>query len=194
MPKKISLKVYYGEYTDDVVFKKGVGYMTQKQEKEQREAEKARRMENRANLAAQSAASAMPQGTPQSSAVPVGGIPTVPLPTTTHTPGDGSVTPPSWWIGQAYSNPNEQQAFANAANAILPTLSPEDQRTMASYLATNFKDVFGNYANAAFTPIPMKLSNERNEYLNPQRAQAAMSILERVKTAAGGGSTGPGYD
>jgi hypothetical protein len=104
-----------------------------------------------------------------------------------------SPTPP-WWVNKAYANPTEEQAFANAANAILPTLSPEDQRTMANYLATNFKDVFGGYANAQFAPIPTKLTNERFQYLNPARANEALGILNRMKAATGGKGMGKGFD
>ena len=102
---------------------------------------------------------------------------------------------PSWWINQTYLNPTtEEQRFANAANAILPTLSPEDQRSLGMYLANNFKDIYGGYANANFGPIPTKLTNERQTYLNPQRAQAALSLLDRMKAASGTQNMGKGYD
>jgi hypothetical protein len=118
---------------------------------------------------------------------------TAPVPTT---PGSPSSTVPPWWINQAYTNPDENQAFANAANAILPTLSPEDQRNLASYLATNFKDVYGGYAQAQFAPIPTKITDERSQYLNPQRAQAALTLLDRMRQASGAdeASMGKGYE
>ncbi len=101
---------------------------------------------------------------------------------------------PSWWNPNVYANPNSEQSFANAANAILPTLSPEDQRTMANYLATNFKDVYGNYANATFAPIPTQLTNERSTFLSPDRANAALGMLDRLKQASGGKELGTGYE
>jgi hypothetical protein len=111
-------------------------------------------------------------------------------------PVPGQPNPPSWWINQAIQNPTTpEQQFANAANAILPTLSPEDQRTLASYLATNYKDVYGGYADAQFSEAPTELdANWRKAFLNPERAQLAVSLLDKMKTAAGGGEMGAGYD
>jgi hypothetical protein len=102
---------------------------------------------------------------------------------------------PSWWMGQAIANPDENQAFANAANAIMPLLSPEDAMNMGGYLATNYKDQFGQYANLKL-PIPTELTNERNEYLSSQRAQQAIGLLDRMQAAAGGDQSrfGKGYD
>lgn len=138
-----------------------------------------------------------PYGT-QAPYTPGQGRPPVYTPGQGRTPmpsGGGTTSPaPPWWVNQAYANPTEEQAFANAANAILPTLSPEDQRTMANYLAVNFKDVFGGYANAQFAPIPTKLTNERFQYLNPDRANEALGILNRMKAATGGKGMGKGFD
>lgn len=115
-------------------------------------------------------------------------------PTSTQTPQQASVnTPPAWWIPTAYQTPDASQQFANAANALLPTLSPEDQRNIANYLATNHKDVYGSYANASFAPIPTNTEGLREQYLNPSRAQAALGLLDRVQKAAGG-TPGAGYD
>jgi hypothetical protein len=107
--------------------------------------------------------------------------------------GEGNT--PAWWMGQAIANPDENQAFANAANAIMPLLSPEDAMNMGGYLATNYKDQFGQYANLKL-PIPTELTNERNEYLSSQRAQQAIGLLDRMQTAAGGDQSrfGKGYD
>ena len=81
------------------------------------------------------------------------------------------------------------------ANAMLPTLAPEDQRTLATYLAQNHRDVYGGYANTQFSSAPTELNAEwRKAFLNPQRAQLAVSLLDRMKTAAGGGDLGAGYD
>jgi hypothetical protein len=107
----------------------------------------------------------------------------------------GTGNTPAWWMGQAIANPDENQAFANAANAIMPLLSPEDAMNMGGYLATNYKDQFGQYANLKL-PIPTELTNERNQYLSSQRAQQAVSLLNRMQTAAGGDQSrfGKGYD
>lgn len=103
---------------------------------------------------------------------------------------------PPWWINAAIQNPTtEEQKFANAANAILPTLSPEDQRTLASYLAQNFKDTFGGYAQAQFGEPPTEITGAvRNRFLSPQRAQTALVLLERMRQASGAQEMGAGYD
>lgn len=110
-------------------------------------------------------------------------------------PGVGP-NPPTWWINQAIQNPTtEDQKFANMANALLPTLAPEDQRTLATYLAQNYKDVYGGYANTQFSPAPTELNAEwRKAFLSPERAQLAVSLLDKMKTASGGADLGAGYD
>jgi hypothetical protein len=121
-----------------------------------------------------------------------GTVAPVPLPGGTA----ANPTPPSWWINAAITNPQtEEHKFANMANAILPTLAPEDQRTLATYLAQNYKDVYGGYANTQFGEAPTELNAEwRKAFLNPQRAQLAVSLLDKMKTASGGGDMGAGYD
>lgn len=108
----------------------------------------------------------------------------------------GQPNPPSWWINSAISNPqNEEHKFANVANAILPTLAPEDQRTLASYLAQNYKDVYGGYANAQFSEAPTEMNAEwRKSFLNPDRAALAVTLLDKMKAASGGADLGAGYD
>lgn len=102
---------------------------------------------------------------------------------------------PSWWINAAIQNPKtEEERFANMANAILPTLSPEDQRTLATYLAQNYKNVYGKYANINFPQAPTEMTSElRNSYLSPDRAKLALTLLEKMKTASGAQNMGAGY-
>lgn len=103
--------------------------------------------------------------------------------------------PPTWWINAAIKNPTDpNQQFANVANALLPTLAPEDQRTLATYLATNFKDVYGGYAKTNFGPAPTEITPDlRQQYLSPQRAQMALSLLNKMKAASGVQNMGEGY-
>jgi hypothetical protein len=135
---------------------------------------------------------APPLTPPATTPAPEGTVTPVPLPGGTA----ANPTPPSWWINAAITNPTtEEQKFANMANAILPTLAPEDQRTLATYLAQNYKDVYGGYANTKFSDAPTELNAEwRKAFLNPQRAQLAVSLLDKMKTASGGGEMGAGYD
>lgn len=106
------------------------------------------------------------------------------------------LNPPSWWINQAIKNPTDpNQQFANVANALLPTLAPEDQRTLATYLATNFKDVYGGYANVNFGRAPTEITPEmRQQYLSPQRAQLALTLLNKMQKASGAKNMGAGYN
>lgn len=189
-------------------------WMTREQAKEQKDL----MMERRALAAAQNApAGGVPPvpgvpgvpttaayGLPNIASTTRSGLPSpgapnkqpLPIPGTPPVPPTPDTATPSWWIGQAFTNPNEQQQFANIANAILPTLSPEDQRTLGNYLATNFKDVYGGYANVDFAKdTPTEMTDAiRSKFLNPQRAQMALSLLDRMKTASGAANMGGGYD
>lgn len=132
---------------------------------------------------------------PGSSTVPIlpGSVP--PATSPSPVPTTGAPTTPGWWINAAYSNPDENQAFANAANSILPFLSPEDQRTLGKYLATNYAPVYGGYESASFAPIPTTIDEStRNSYLGVPRAQQALDLLDRMQKASGGGTTGTGYE
>ena len=130
---------------------------------------------------------------------PILGAPITPAPITPVPPAPpsdpGQPNPPSWWINQAIQNPTGDQQFANMANAILPTLAPEDQRTLASYLAQNHKDVYGGYANTQFSEAPTEMNAEwRKAFLDPKRAQLAVTLLDKMKTASGSQDMGAGYD
>jgi hypothetical protein len=121
-------------------------------------------------------------------------VPTAPPAPTTSTGPDTRI--PGWWINAAIQNPSDDnQRFANAANALLPTLAPEDQRNLATYLAVNFKDVYGGYGTTKFDDAPTEITSAvRQQYLSPQRAQTAVHLLDRMKAAAGGQDMGKGYD
>ncbi len=127
--------------------------------------------------------------TPPQTGDPKNGIPPIP-----QEPAPDTQIP-NWWINQAVVNPTDPNAqFANVANALLPTLAPEDQRTLASYLATNFKDVYGGYANTNFGVAPTQITDAvRKQYLSPQRSQLALTLLDKMKTASGSQDMGAGY-
>ena len=187
-------------------------WMTQQQA---RQAHEQKRQDNayRASLDASYVAGKTPPAPPAAGVAPidttglvtpspiVGGLPTPPQtgdPKNGIPPGppgpDTSI--PTWWISNAITNPSTPEAqFANMANALLPTLAPEDQRTLASYLAQNHKDVFGGYANTQFGEAPTEITDAvRKQYLSPQRAQLAINLLDRMKTASGSTEMGGGYD
>lgn len=167
------------------------------QHAEQQEAERFRA--SQANTGGASPAA----GTSPITTVPIP-LPPHPLPTAPAiTPTPGSPTPdtpalpvPAWWNPNVYQNPTtEEQKFANVANALLPTLSPEDQRTLANYLAQNNRDVYGGYASANFDAAPTQITDAlRSQFLSPQRAQQAVSLLDRMSQASGNQDMGAGYE
>lgn len=194
------------DYDKDWVLKKVKGkggtssmaWITKKQAKEMKESQKRARARKKAAAGANT-----PPGPPGTAPIvtddptaAMGGtsLPIPGVPAMSAQPSDTSI--PNWWINQAITNPTDpNQQFANVANALLPTLSPEDQRTLANYLATNFKDVYGGYANVNFGAAPTEMTDAlRNQYLSPQRAQMALSLLDKMKTASGAKNMGAGYD
>jgi len=193
-------------YDKDWVFSGGA-WTTQKQAKADI-ANKKEAQAYKANLSAQAAPSPVPgvPGTPPASAtapIDTSGLVTsapVPMPLPTPAPSLTQTAPdtsiPNWWIGNAITNPSTPEAqFANVANALLPTLAPEDQRTLAGYLSQNHKDVFGGYSNTDFGSAPTAITDAtRKQYLNPQRAQLAISLLDRMQKASGATEMGAGYD
>jgi hypothetical protein len=175
-----------------------MAWVTKKQDKEMREGEKEAKAYNQAIQGGAKNPPTPPTTAPILTTPPTTTPPTTTPPATPPAPptDPGQPNPPSWWINQAITNPQtEEQKFANMANALLPTLSPEDQRTLATYLATNFKDVYGGYANTKFNEAPTELNADwRKAFLNPQRAQLALTLLDKMKTASGAQDMGAGYD
>jgi hypothetical protein len=176
-----------------------MAWITKKQDKENRQGEKEAKAYRASLNAPATPATPTPPTTAPILTAPVPTTPTVPVPTTPapQTPQEPAPQTqiPSWWINQAITNPTDpNQQFANVANALLPTLAPEDQRTLASYLATNFKDVYGKYANVNFGAAPTQMTDAiRKQYLSPQRAQMALDLLNKMKTASGAKDMGAGY-
>ena len=140
----------------------------------------------------------VPPPLPPAPSITTAPILTAPIMPTSATspPIPGDPNPPAWWINSAIANPQtEEHKFANMANALLPTLAPEDQRTLATFLAQNYKDVYGGYANTQFSEAPTEMSADwRKAFLSPDRASLAVSLLDRMKTASGGADMGAGYD
>lgn len=126
---------------------------------------------------------------------PIPTLPTAPAADFPKTPTGPDTQIPGWWINAAIQNPStDAQKFANIANALLPTLAPEDQRNLASYLATNFGDVYGKYNSTRFDDAPTEITDAvRRKFLSPQRAQVAVHLLDKMKAAAGTEDMGKGY-
>lgn len=159
-------------------------WMTDRQAREMKEQQKQDRDYKLSQQAATMGPVPTGAGSTPSSTRETGAL--VPMPGTGGHEVVENVNTPSWWINQVYTNPNDEQMFANAANAILPTLSPEDAKSLGLYLATNFKDVYGGYANTTFGPIPSAMNDTiRKSFTSADRAQQAVGLLDKMRAATG---------
>jgi hypothetical protein len=83
-------------------------------------------------------------------------------------------------------------------NSMIPYMSPEDQRSTASFLYRLYPDVFSTYNPEiqAMPAIPTELSTETQRWMTSlQRANNILDTLSKVKTATGSDqSFGPGYE
>lgn len=85
---------------------------------------------------------------------------------------------PSWWTGASAKDPLE-----SFKNALLPFMSPEDQRVSATQLASKNKE-YASYADAPFAPAPTKVTAAmRNQYFSAERAANALTSLNNMKAA-----------
>ena len=134
---------------------------------------------------------------------------------TYHIPGA-----PDWWRGVTPSFSSPELEYAGLLNSMIPFLSSEDQRSMATYLYTLYPDAFGTYnatlgnfqgaptqqfdlegrrINTQTNGIPylgqaFSDSYTRNTY-SQERANAMLAALDTVasKMPKTGGKMGPGY-
>jgi len=134
---------------------------------------------------------------------------------TYHIPGA-----PDWWRGVTPSFSSPELEYAGLLNSMIPFLSSEDQRSMATYLYTLYPDAFGTYnatlgnfqgaptqqfdlegrrINTQTNGIPFlgqafSDSYTRNTY-SQERANAMLAALDTIgsKMPKTGGTMGPGY-
>lgn len=99
---------------------------------------------------------------------------------------------PEWWKGLSAGNSEDQQ-FASILNAMIPSMSPEDQRTAASTLARMFPEFesYNSLTNQGMTPpVPGEVTDATTQqYETTQRAQSILEAITRMG-AAGGIKTG----
>lgn len=99
---------------------------------------------------------------------------------------------PEWWKGLSAGNSEDQQ-FASILNAMIPSMSPEDQRTAASTLARMFPEFesYNSLTNQGMTPpVPSEVTDATTQqYETTQRAQSILEAITRMG-AAGGIKTG----
>lgn len=99
---------------------------------------------------------------------------------------------PSWWRGLIPNRFTPETEFIATYNALIPFLSPEDQRTVATYfygaLPQNQLSAFKGYnpAKAKFTVPSFELSTlQKEQYTSADRAKMALQTLNQLKQAAG---------
>ena len=89
---------------------------------------------------------------------------------------------PDWWVGNT---------SGGVMNALIPYLSPEDQRAVMNRLQTS--GAFKGYAGV-FPSAPSDLSGQlRYDFTTAQRAQNIMNALDTYRKASGGKDLGGGY-
>ena len=106
---------------------------------------------------------------------------------------------PTWWKGLVPDRFTGATAYAATMNALIPYLSEEDQRTVASNLSRTggpFKKLY-NPEKVNFEKPKSKLSGrDRSYYTSAERAQTILGTLRKMQKAAkkaGAGSAGAGY-
>lgn len=111
---------------------------------------------------------------------------------------------PSWWSGFIpnstilASDPNT--GYAALMNSLIPSLSPEDQRSVASNLAQMFPTVFSDYNptnwSAKDHPIPTTMSEDlAAQYTGADRGQNTLQSMTDLMQKMGmtPDEMGPGY-
>lgn len=109
---------------------------------------------------------------------------------------------PSWWKGLTPDALDPVSEYTLLYNAMIPYMSPEDQRQAGSTLAALYPDeaLFQGYSMER-TPKASPGGNfdqapaPQYDYLSSQRAQNMLSTLDRVRQVMGKAPTdyGPGY-
>ncbi len=119
-----------------------------------------------------------------------------PAPITWSEFDSGIANKPAWWKALKPSDLNEGTEFLASLNLLIPFLSPEDQRSVASTLYAQDAKNFGHLSpekigteNPAITPDLQKF------FTSSDRASKALAALEKLSTAVGKGEAdmGKGY-
>ena len=108
---------------------------------------------------------------------------------------------PNWWEGLVPAGEmTPEKEYATLMNALIPFMSPEDQRTTASTLAIMFPNIFGAYSATTeqFGGIPMPSEFLNTDYMRSffsrKNAKNMIGALQLVANTVGGAKElGPGY-
>jgi hypothetical protein len=103
---------------------------------------------------------------------------------------------PTWWVGLVNSVPSPENEYAMQLNAMIPYLSPEDQRYVAQFLFSSFPSIFSMYKDISFAPPPFEITADiRDRFTSSDRARGIIETLNKMRQAAGmtEEQLGPGY-
>ena len=128
-----------------------------------------------------------------------GGGPPAPPPEATFSVADINIEgAPDWWQAMIPDITNPQSSYQTMANLMIPMLSPEDQRTVASNLFQSAPDQFGAYnpEGLDLPPIAGEITQDlKSQFLSGQRAQTTLDAFDRLLEVSGKTAKdfGPGY-
>lgn len=97
---------------------------------------------------------------------------------------------PEWWRGLLPNQFNAQSTYAALYNAMIPFLSPEDQRTVAQHLGGLYskRPMWQTYnpETTDFAKPPVELTPEMMEqFTSSDRAKKALQTLDKVASISG---------
>jgi len=106
---------------------------------------------------------------------------------------------PEWWRAMVPDTNNPMSNFQTLSNLLIPLLSPEDQRTVATNLHQSDPEQFGLYDPELLDPtqIPGEITPElRRTYFTGERAQDALGAFDQLLASTGKEAKdfGPGYN
>lgn len=120
-----------------------------------------------------------------------------PVPITWSPFESGVKDTPSWWKAMKPSEMNSDTEFLASMNMLIPFLSPEDQKTVASTIYQMDAANFGHLNPEGITVNPAKEINTalRTKYTSSDRARSALAAMTALASAVGKSDAdlGPGY-
>ena len=106
---------------------------------------------------------------------------------------------PDWWQALVPDITNPISSYQTLANLMIPMLSPEDQRTVASNLFQSAPEQFAQYNPEllGLAPIPGEIdAGVRQQFFAGERAQKTLDAFDQLLAFSGktGEDFGPGYN
>ena len=106
---------------------------------------------------------------------------------------------PEWWQALIPDITNPVSSYQTLANLLIPVLSPEDQRTVASNLFQSDPEAFGAYNPELLqlAPIPDAITPDlRQQFFSGDRAQKTLESFDKLLEVSGKKAEdfGPGFN